>query len=293
MRIAVLACSFLVAFPSHAQMENITYESTEVAPGFYLTVGNNPDGPFGGGHSGFVVTEDYVALIDDGLAPPAPAMVAHIAEVAGKAPDFLVNTHYHGDHTGANALFAGEGTIVFAHHALRDRLLEKPESAGGDAGIPVVTFGEGVTFHMNDVKAEVIHLPKAHTDGDAIVVAKNENVIFAGDIVFNEIFPFIDLDGGGSVDGFIAAQKKIVELADEETVIIPGHGELASLESMRKNIAMLVEGQQRVKKLVEMGKSEDEAVAANPLADFATTFDWYFIDAERMTRTFYKDLTGN
>jgi glyoxylase-like metal-dependent hydrolase (beta-lactamase superfamily II) len=292
MRKAVLALSLFVAFSTHAQMENITYESTQVAPGFYMTVGNNPDGPFGGGTSGFVVTADYVALIDDGLLPPASAMVAHVTEVAGKAPDFLVNTHYHGDHTGANALFADEGTVVFAHHALRKRLLENPESAGGDAGIPVVTFGEGVTFHMNDVEAEVVHLPAAHTDGDAIVVAKNANVIFAGDIVFNEVFPFIDLDGGGSVDGFISAQRKIVELADENTVIIPGHGELASLESMQKNIAMLVEGQKRVNKLVEAGMSEDEAVAANPLVDFADSFDWYFIDAERMTRTFYKDLTG-
>ncbi|MDH3616744.1 MAG: MBL fold metallo-hydrolase [Gammaproteobacteria bacterium] len=292
MRKTVLALSLFVAFSTHAQMENITYESTEVAPGFYMTVGNNPDGPFGGGTSGFIVTADYVALIDDGLLPPASAMVAHITELAGKAPDFLVNTHYHGDHTGANALFADEGTVVFAHHALRERLLENPDSAGGDAGIPVVTFGEGVTFHMNDVEAQVVHLPAAHTDGDAIVVAKNANVIFAGDIVFNKIFPFIDLDGGGSVDGFISAQRKIVEMADEKTVIIPGHGELASLESMRKNIAMLVDGQKRVNKLVEAGMSEDEAVAANPLADFATTFDWYFIDAERMTRTFYKDLSG-
>ena len=292
MRIAALAISLLIAIPSHAQTENITYESAEVAPGFFMTVGNNPDGAFGGGTSGFIVTEDYVALVDDGLAPPAPAMVAHITEVAGKAPDFLVNTHYHGDHTGANALFAEKGTVVFAHHALRERLLANPASAGGDAGIPVVTFDEGVTFHMNDVAAEVIHLPAAHTDGDAIVVAKNANVIFAGDIVFNEIFPFIDLDGGGSVDGFIAAQRRIAEMADDKTVIIPGHGELANLDSMHKNIAMLVEGQKRVSKLVDAGKSEDEAVAANPLSDFAATFDWYFINAERMTRTFYKDLTG-
>lgn len=293
MRLTALALSLLLAFPVHAQMENITYESTEVAPGFFMTVGKNPDGPFGGGTSGFVVTEDYVALIDDGLAPPAAAMVAHITEVAGKAPDFLVNTHYHGDHTGANALFADAGAIVFAHHALRERLLANPASAGGESGIPVVTFGEGVTFHMNDVEAQVIHLPAAHTDGDAIVFAKDANVIFAGDIVFNEIFPFIDLDGGGSVDGFIAAQTKIATLADENTVIIPGHGALANLESMHKNIAMLVEGKKRVRKLVEAGMSEDEAVAADPLADYAATFGWFFIDAERMTRTFYKDLTRN
>ncbi len=293
MRQIALALSLLCAFPAVAQMENITYESTEVAPGFFMTVGKNPDGPFGGGTSGFVVTDDYVALVDDGLAPPAAAMVAHIIEVAGKAPDFLVNTHHHGDHTGANALFAGAGAIVFAHHALRERLLAKPASAGGESGIPVVTFGEGVTFHMNDVEAQVIHLPAAHTDGDAIVVARKANVIFAGDIVFNEIFPFIDLAGGGSVDGFITAQKKIVNMADENTVIIPGHGKLANRESMHKNIAMLVEGQKRVRKLVEAGMNEDEAVAAEPLADYAATFDWYFIDAERMTRTFYKDLARN
>ncbi len=271
-------------------MENITYESTEVAPGFYMTEGRNPDGPFGGGISGFIVTEDYVALVDDGLPPPAPAMVAHIVEVAGKAPDFLINTHYHGDHTGANALFADQGTVIFAHHALRKRLLDKPESAGGEAGIPVVTFGEGVTFHLNEIEAQVVHLPAAHTDGDAIVVAKSANVIFAGDVVFNRIFPYIDLDGGGTVDGFIAAQKKIAEMADEKTVIIPGHGEIASLESMQDNVAMLVESKALVAALVDKGLSEDEILAANPLGQYED-YSWFFITTERMTRTLIRSLT--
>jgi len=292
MRKAVLAVSLLFAFPCFAQ-ETITYESKEVAPGIYMTIGVNSTGGFASGNLGSIVTEDFVVMIDDGQQGTATAMVDHLSDLVGRPVDFIVNTHYHGDHTGANAMFADSGTVVFAHHNIRKRLLEKPESAGGDGGIPVVTFGDGVVFHLNDIMAKIIHVPDAHTDGDSFVVAKGVNVIFAGDLQFAGVFPFIDLNGGGSVAGFIAAQQKIAAMADDETIIIPGHGnDPSNLAQLKADTAMLIDGYARVKALVGEGMSEEEAVAAEPLADYAADFDWVFINSERMTRTFYKDLTA-
>jgi glyoxylase-like metal-dependent hydrolase (beta-lactamase superfamily II) len=289
----ILAPALLLATSaSYAQYENITYQSTEVAPGIYMTIGINPDAQFGGGNLGFVVGDDYVAVIDDGMAPPAPALVAHIQEVAGRPVDFVINTHYHGDHTGANAAFAATGSIVFAHHNIRERLLEDIQNAGGEGGLPVVTFGDGVTFHLNGYEAHVVHVPTAHTDGDSFIVVKDANVILAGDLQFHGRFPFIDLEGGGSVSGYVAAQQMIANLADENTKIIPGHGDLSTLERLKRDTAMLIDGHARVKELVEAGMSEDEVVEAAPLADYASDFDWYFINSERMTRTFYQDLTS-
>lgn len=290
-RFLVLALLF-AASATNAQFENIEFESTDVAPGVYMTVGNNPEHAFGGGNLGFVVGEDYVALVDDGMVQPAAALVAHIEEMTGRSVDFIINTHHHGDHTGANAAFVETGSVVFAHHKLRERVLQNVESVGGESGIPVVTFADGVTFHLNGHDARVIHAPAAHTDGDAFVHVAEANVILAGDLQFSGVFPFIDLDGGGSVDGFIAAQQAMAALADDDTQIVPGHGELSTLAGLRRDTAMLIDGQARVRALVEAGMSEEEVVAAAPLSDYAADFDWFFIDSERMTRTFYKDLTS-
>lgn len=291
MKKVAVALSLFVTTSCLAQEGDFSFESTEVAPGIYMTVGVHAAGGFGGGNLGIMVGDDYVAIVDDGLVPPAPKLVSHIGEVAGRPVDFIVNTHYHGDHTGANAQFAESGAVVFAHDRIRERLLEDVSSAGGPGGIPVVTFGEGVTFHLNGIEARVVHVPAAHTDGDAIIYVSESNVIFAGDLMFKNLFPFIDLDGGGTVEGFIAGQQQIAALANAETKIIPGHGELATLMDLKRDTAMLVDGLAQVKALVVAGKSEDEVVAANPLAGYADEYDWGFINAERMTRTIYKDLT--
>lgn len=292
MRLASAALFLFAATAALAQDGEITFESTEVVPGIYMTIGVHSAGGFGGGNLGMIVGDDYVAVVDDGLPPTAPTLLAHIEELTGRPVDFVVNTHYHGDHTGGNALFADNGTIVFAHHSIRERLLENTDSAGGASGLPVVTFGAGVSFHLNGFEAHVRHLPSAHTDGDAIIYFENTNVIFAGDLHFNGLFPYIDLDGGGSVSGFIAAQQAIAAMADDETRIIPGHGPLATLADLERDIAMLVDAQARVMKLVDAGMSEDEAADADPLADYADDYDWAFIYAERMTRTIYRDLTA-
>ncbi|MDJ0910634.1 MAG: MBL fold metallo-hydrolase [Woeseiaceae bacterium] len=293
MRRTALASLLLCASVATAQEGTISYESTELVPGIRMTIGVNSEGGFASGNLGSIVTDDFVVMIDDGMRGTAPAMVSHVSETVGRPVDFVLNTHYHGDHTGANAAFAEAGAVVISHHKLRERLLEDADSAGGEGGIPVLTFGDGVVLHLNDITAKIIHVPHAHTDGDAFVFVPELNVIFAGDLQFAGMFPFIDLNGGGSVEGFIHAQQMMASMADADTIIIPGHGsEPSSLAQLEADTAMLIDGYARVKALVDEGMSGDEVVAANPLADYAADFDWYFINAERMTQTFYTDLTS-
>ncbi|MDJ0941604.1 MAG: MBL fold metallo-hydrolase [Woeseiaceae bacterium] len=284
------ATLFLLLAPlALAQDAEITFKSTEISSGIYMV---EAEGGFGGGNMAILAGDKHVAMIDDGLPPLAPKLLDHVTETVGRPIEFMVNTHVHGDHAGGNAHFAESGTVVFAHDNIRKRLLADSTGAGGPGGLPVVTFGDGVTFHLDNVEARVIHVPTAHTDGDAFIYFPKANVIHTGDVLFHALFPYIDLTSGGTVDGYIAAQKAILDLADDDTKIIPGHGALTNKAGMQADHAMLVAGQVAVKALVDQGMSEDEAVAANPLAEYADDFNWGFIDAERMTRTIYKDLTA-
>jgi glyoxylase-like metal-dependent hydrolase (beta-lactamase superfamily II) len=155
-----------------------------------------------------------------------------------------------------------------------------------------VTFADGVNFHVAGQDVHVRHITKAHTDGDAIVFLHGSNVIVAGDLHFNYMFPFIDLDSGGSVRGFIAGQRRILKMAEDDTVIIPGHGALASKADLQAAVDMLVDAESRVEALVLEGKTEEEVLAANPLADYHDTWNWGFITTERMTQTLYRSLTA-
>jgi glyoxylase-like metal-dependent hydrolase (beta-lactamase superfamily II) len=271
-----------------AQAPEISFKSTEVSPGIFMVEGV---GGFAGGNMAVLVGERYVAMIDDSMAPLAPTLLSHVTDTAGRPINFMINTHVHGDHVGGNAHFAETGTVVFAHENIRNRLLDNPQPAGGAGGLPVVTFGDGVTFHLDGIEARVIHVPSAHTDGDAFIHFPGANLIHTGDVVFHGLFPFIDLDNGGTVDGYIAAQEKILSLADENTQIIPGHGPFTDRSGLQEDVDVLKAAQAGVRALVEQGMSIDEVLEANPLADFESR-SWQFITTERMTRTLYRDLTG-
>ena len=277
----------LLASLAFAQDAEITFVSTEIEPGIFMV---EAKGGFGGGNMAVLVGEGRIAMIDDSMPPLAESLLAHVIETAGGPIDFMVNTHVHGDHAGGNAYFAERGTVVFAHDNIRKRLLEDASAAGGVGGLPVITFADGVTFHLGNIEARVKHLPKAHTDGDAAILFPAANVLHTGDILFHGMFPYIDLDNGGTVDGYIAAQKHLWSMADEDTKIIPGHGSLTDKAGMKMDIDMLVDARATVQALLDEGKSIDEILKANPLAKYET-FDWAFITTERMTRTLHRSLT--
>jgi glyoxylase-like metal-dependent hydrolase (beta-lactamase superfamily II) len=277
----------MLASAAFAEDAEISFKSTELAPDIYMV---EAVGGFGGGNMAVIRGDSHVAMIDDSMPPLAATLQAHVRETAGRPIDFMVNTHVHGDHAGGNAHFAADGTVVFAHDNIRKRLLEDTSSAGGPGGLPVITFDDGVTFHLGNVEARIIHLPEAHTDGDAIIYFPDANIIHTGDILFHAIFPYIDLDNGGTADGYISAQKTIYAMADDETKIIPGHGSLTNKAGLEADIKMLVKSRDLVKDLIDKGMSVEDIVTANPLAEFET-FSWNFITTERITRTLYRSLT--
>jgi len=273
-----------------AQDNEIRVQSTEVVPGLYMLDG--VDGQFAGGNITLLIGSDGVILIDDGLPTTGPALLAAIAELTGEPVDFLINTHVHGDHVGSNATMHRHGATIVAHENIRSRLLD---ASGDDAtpadALPEVTFSDAVTFYLNGHKAHVFHVKNAHTDGDAVIHFPDINVIHAGDVMFNRLFPFVDMDSGGSVEGFLAAQDTIIALADDNTIIIPGHGAIANKADLKVARDVLADCHARVKELVDAGMSADDIVAANPLADYHDVWNWGFITTERMTRSMVQSLT--
>jgi len=277
----------LAANIAFAQEDNLSWSRVDVAPGIVMLEGQ---GGFTGGNLGVLTGDDGVVLIDDGLPNLTELTLTAVQAATGMPVDFVINTHAHGDHTGANAEYHQRGATVIGHDNLRTLLLADSEFPA--AGLPELTFNDSVTFHLNGQAAYVFHIPAAHTSGDAGIHFRDANVIHTGDVLFNRLFPFIDLESGGSVDGFIAGQQRMIRMADDETKIIPGHGPLASRADLQVAVDMLIDAQASVKALVDAGRTLEQIKAADPLADY-TDWSWDFITTERMIETLYNDLTAD
>jgi glyoxylase-like metal-dependent hydrolase (beta-lactamase superfamily II) len=275
----------LVAPWAAAQDIATKFQSEEVVPGIYSLSG--VDG-FGGGGVGLLIGDEYVVLIDDALYPTGAALLAEVKRIAGRPADFVINTHVHGDHVGSNELMASEGAVIVAHDNIRKRMKDDEQLNSGPGALPVITFNDQVTFHINGMEAFVFHVERAHTDGDAAILFREANVIAPGDIVFRGLFPFIDLDNGGTVSGFMNALQTLIDLADDETKFISGHGPVATRDGL---LAMLKDSTTRVKSLIDKGMTEEDIVAANPLSMYHDDYNWGFITTERMTRTLIRSLT--
>lgn len=271
------------------------HESSEPKLGFetQLVSGNvymlSGVGGFTGGNIGLTIGDDGVAMIDNGLPSVLELLKAEVAKTTDKPIDYLINTHVHGDHIGNNEAYGRGKTHVISHQNLRKSLLEKGIPAGDGKSkpapkdyLPVLTFSDQMTVHINGDDATIKHFAAAHTDGDAVVHFKNANVIHTGDIMFNQLFPFIDTNNGGSYQGIMDALQSIHDMSDDETKIIPGHGSLASKADVAATVEMLKGARSAVKKLVDEGMSNEDIIAANPLEPYAD-FAWGFIDANRMT----------
>lgn len=289
MKKLALLLMFLACSASAQDWLPTSFSHVEVSPGIYMLRGADSGFPAGG--TNLLVGDEYVVLIDDSFAALGPMLLDKIEELAGRPADFIINTHAHGDHTGSNQLLAEQGAVIVAHDNLRRRMKDDPQQNTGPGALPIVTFSEEMTFHVNGHEAYVFHLPTAHTDGDAAILFREANVIATGDILFRSLFPFIDLDSGGDVHGYMAAMQKLIDMADDETKFMPGHGPVASRADVQKDLDMLIDGEARVKALIDKGMGEEEIVAANPLSIYHDDYNWGFITTERMTRTFIRSLT--
>jgi len=197
-------------------------EITVVKDGIHVIMGK-------GGNIGVSSGPDGGFMIDDQFAPATEAILGKIKSVTDQPVRFLVNTHHHRDHTGGNENLGKAGVLIFAHDNVRARLLASDAPA---SSLPVVTFSDTTTFNMNGQTIHVFHTEAAHTDGDAMILFREANVIHMGDTFFNGFYPFIDSKSGGSVDGVFAAIDKVLSLADANTVIIPGHGPIGDRDDL-------------------------------------------------------------
>lgn len=265
-----------------------SFDHTEVSPGIYMLRGVDGQLPVGG--AGLLVGDEYVVLIDDSFAALGPALLEKIEELAGRPADFIINTHAHGDHTGSNQFQAEHGAIIVAHDNLRSRMEADPRQNTGPGALPIITFSDEMTFHVNGHEAFVFHIEAAHTDGDVAILFREANVIATGDLLFRGLFPFIDLDNGGNVAGYKAGMQRLIDMSDDQTKIMPGHGPVATRADLQADLDMLIDAEARVRSLVDNGLTEDEIVTANPLADYHDEYSWGFITTEVMTRTLIRSL---
>ncbi|GFZ90322.1 hypothetical protein GCM10011531_22400 [Aquaticitalea lipolytica] len=270
----------VVSFTRAQNFDNVTITTTKLSDNVYMLVG-------AGGNIGVSVGDDGVFVIDDQFAPLTTKIEAAIKTLSDKQIQFLVNTHYHGDHTGGNENMKKLGTTIIAHDNVRKRLEDKPKDA-----LPVITFNDELSLHINGEKISVFHVEHAHTDGDALLYFTKSNVLHTGDVYFNKRYPYIDLNSGGSVNGYIEAVKKGLSAINDDTKIIPGHGELSTKAEYQFFLEMLETLKDNVLSEIKKGKTEDE-VAAN--SEITKVYDdlgysWNFISSEKIRRTFYLSL---
>lgn len=261
----------LLAPPSAVaqEMDDVEIETIAVADGVYMLVGR-------GGNIGVSVGEDGVFLIDDQFAPLTEQILAAIAEITDEPVRFVFNTHWHGDHTGGNENMGEAGALIVAHDNVRERMStdqvlqrigREPSTtpASPEGALPVVTFSEDVSFHINGGELHAFHVSHAHTDGDAIVHFQDANVVHMGDTFFRDRFPFIDTASGGSIDGLIAAVGEALAVMDADTRVIPGHGDLSTREDLRAYADALKDMRTAVSDLMARGMSLEEIQAERPV----------------------------
>lgn len=284
----LLVPAMLAAQPDLA---DATLESTPVAGNVHMLSTQMA------GNVGVSAGPDGILIVDDQFAPLADKIRAALGEIAAGELAFVVNTHWHPDHTDGNRVFGAEAPIV-AHQNVRQRLSTRQELFGQvhepapAEALPVITFGDSLSIHFNGEEIRAIHLPHGHTDGDIAVWFMGSNVIHMGDQFFNGMLPFIDLASGGDVEGYARNVAAVLERLPADTRVIPGHGPLGTVEDLRRSHTMLEETIAAVRDGIAAGRTLEEIQAAGlpePWGDWA----WPFITAETWIAVVHASLTGN
>jgi glyoxylase-like metal-dependent hydrolase (beta-lactamase superfamily II) len=276
-----------------AQDKPVEYVPTQLSDTITMIKGQ-------GGNIAMSAGADGVFIIDDQLKPLTDQLLAAIRKIDDRPVRFVINTHYHGDHVGGNETLGKTGSVIIAHDNIRRRMstdqfnhfFNDTTPAYPPESLPVVTFNDRVTLHLNGESVSVHHVPRGHTDGDSIVHFPVSNVVHMGDIYFNGLYPYIDLDGGGSIQGMIGAVELGLELSDEQTRIIPGHGPLSNRAELQRYHDFLVKARANVQALVDQGLNLQQAIAAKPTAEWDAALGGVWITPAQWVTFIYNSLTG-
>ncbi len=281
------------ALLAQQQWDTITVKAQALRGGVYVITGS-------GGNIGLSVGTDAAFLVDDQFAPLTPKIIAAVAGVTSQPIKFVVNTHWHGDHSGGNENLGKAGALLVAHSNVRQRMSTEQFMAAFNrrtppspaAALPVVTFTDSVTFHINGDDLVAFHVPAAHTDGDVIVHFTKADVIHMGDAMMTISYPLVDLSSGGNVAGFIAAADRALSVCTANTIVIPGHGGVTDCAGLREWRNMIATVRDRVR--AEMGKSRtlDQIKAAGLTAEFDAKWGKGFIQAPVFVEFVYRSLGG-
>jgi glyoxylase-like metal-dependent hydrolase (beta-lactamase superfamily II) len=268
----------------------VQIKATKVAGQVYVIEDVTPE--FSGGNIGVSVGPDGIVLVDDKFAPLAPKIEAALKSISDKPIRFILNTHYHGDHSGGNEAFSQKSTVI-AHENTRKRLAAgrgKDAPPAPPAALPVITFQDKLSVHLNGEDIRAIHFPNGHTDTDIVIFFTRSNVVHMGDDFFNGMFPFIDTDGGGSVKGLIANLTKLLEQIPPNARIIPGHGKLATTKELRTFLTMLKDTSSIVEAGIKARKTAEQLKKEKAIARY-DSWSWQFFKADDFIDMLYKDLS--
>ena len=286
--LALSACSEIQA-QTEDRFAKVEIKTTKLAPGVAVLFG-------AGGNIGVSYGPDGTVLVDDQFAPLTGKIQAAVKALGAQPTKYLINTHWHYDHTGGNENIGKTGALIMAHDNVRVRMLGEQKTGRGNtpasppAALPVVTYHDGLKLHLNGDEVRTIHMHDGHTDGDSIVVWKKANVIHMGDLFFNKVtFPFIDLNSGGNVRGVLHAAEKALKLANDDTQIIPGHGPMATKADLVAYRDMLKAVVSIVGKAKHEGKGLAQIQAMKPVAKWDNN-PKAFISADKFVEAVFKSL---
>jgi cyclase len=288
--ISTIMLSLCLAVPAAAQdLSKVEIKTQQLAPGVAVLFG-------AGGNIGVSYGEDGTILIDDQFAPLTEKIQKAVADLGAQPVKFLVNTHWHFDHSGGNENLGKAGAVIMAHDNVRVRMAAGATVAGNvtppapKAALPVVTYADGLKLHLNGEEVRVVHVPAAHTDGDSFIHWTKSNVIHMGDLFMLGIsFPFVDVGSGGNVRGFVTAADKVLAIANDQTKIIPGHGAMATKADLQNHRNMIATVIAKVEAGVKAGKTLEQIKASKPADGFGVKADG-FITADAFVETVYNQV---